>query len=73
MDKLLYFLEGVIENIKSDTIDDFTKTELINFYMKCNNPVDLDDPDVLKYLCMGWFIYNELEKKTSCANSSVEN
>lgn len=64
-DKLLFFLEELLQKIKSNTLQKDKRIELIDFYMKFNRPdgvEDLGDNDVLKFLCMGWYIYNEIEK-----------
>jgi hypothetical protein len=61
--KLLIFLEDLIEKIKSDTIDHDKKLELLDFYIRYNSdiePID-NDNDIIKYLCMGWYIYNQIE------------
>ena len=63
--KLLIFLEDLIEKIKSDTIDHDKKLELLDFYIRYNSniePID-NDNDIIKYLCMGWYIYNQIENK----------
>lgn len=67
--KLSSFVEDILEKIQSNTLDYETKLELIDFYTRCtykniNNDVNnLDDSNVVKFLCMGWYIYNELESK----------
>ena len=64
-DKLLIFLQELIQKIQTNSLEKDRRLELIDFYMKYNRPdnvEDLDDNDVLKFLCMGWYIYNELEK-----------
>lgn len=65
--QLSSFIQDVAEKLKTDKLDNNTKMELVNFYMKCNSqmpPIDeISEKDLLKFLCMGWYIYNELGQK----------
>ena len=74
-DKLLVFLEDIVEKLKSETLDQNSKTELINFYMRVNRPgnvEDLDEEDALKFLCMGWYIYNEMARTENKTENRTE-
>ena len=60
------FLQSCIDRIKSDSISIEQRLLLSEFYTKCEYTDSASsehrDTDLLKYLSMGWYIYNELDK-----------
>ena len=66
-DKLVEFLRNCIKRIENNTITYEQKVALSEFYtqfffQESNVCENMNDKDALKYLSMGWYIYNELNK-----------
>lgn len=67
MDNIIEFLTVLIEDIKSNRIDNNRKSLLIDFYHQCNGVgiVDEDEKTLLKYLSIGWFVSNINDNKVN--------
>jgi hypothetical protein len=58
---LLIHLEDIINDLKNDTISEEKKRELTLFYIKNKyKEKNEENDDNLKYLSLGWYIYNFL-------------
>ena len=70
LEQFIPFLQSCMDRIKSDSISHEQRLLLSEFYTKfayleaANGYASTgsNNSDLLKYLSMGWYIYNELEK-----------
>jgi hypothetical protein len=65
-DKFITFLQSCIDRLKDGSLSADQKLLVSEFYTKfmfsdANVSETLSEKDMLKYLTVGWYIYNELE------------
>ena len=65
-DKFITFLQSCIDRLKDGSLSADQKLLVSEFYTKfmfsdANASETLSEKDMLKYLTVGWYIYNELE------------
>jgi hypothetical protein len=61
LDQFIPFLENCIDKIKDDSLSQEQRLLISEFYTKFLYPnQEESETDLLKYLSMGWYIYNEL-------------
>lgn len=65
------FLSDLSENFKNKT--DKERMLIIEFFLKYNflcrtNELEISEKDLIKYLSLGWYIYNEKERLSEAEN-----
>ena len=71
MNKVLEFLKLLIDRIEKNKLDPECRSVLIEIYTRCLHseiapPFDeTSDKNLLRYLTMGWFIYNQIESTST--------
>lgn len=66
-EKFISFFDQCIERIKDKTLTDSQLQIIAEFYITflftdTNNIDDISNKELLKYISMGWYVYNELKK-----------
>ncbi len=66
LEQFIPFLQTCIDRIKDGTMSQDQRLLISEFYTKFMHSdsiqTEINDTDLLKYLSMGWYIYNELSK-----------
>ena len=67
-DELITFCRKIKEEIKTNSITPEKKIMLIELYLKMElkdkedaEKIKLEDEDIIKYLVMGWYVYEHLK------------